>query len=142
MQNEDSTDATSKAMYDKAKVFGGTEEFQFEEIRAAKYAALTRQGRPLPVDIRRLKREQEGLNHDAERIREKAMYQKEKVYAYVGEFQPEEIMARLWHERGGTLRLKKREPSRVQQASIRKTISDPLVFPHETNSSKEFKERR
>ena len=44
-------------MYDKSKVYAGTEEFQFEEIRAAKFMASLKQGLPLPKDVNRSKKE-------------------------------------------------------------------------------------
>ena len=45
-----------RVMYDKWKVYAGTEEFQFEEIRAAKYMAIVKRGLPLPKDVNRSKK--------------------------------------------------------------------------------------
>lgn len=93
-------------MYDKSKVYAGNEEFQFEEIRAAKYMAMVKQGLPLPKDINRLKREEKRVAMVQKK--ERVMYPKEKVYAYEGEFQLEEVMAKLYYERGNRLRMPKK----------------------------------
>ena len=88
-----------KVMYDKSKVYAGAEEFQFEEILAAKYMAMLKQGLPLP-------KHEQNRTVQPER-NERVMYPKNKVYAYEGEFQPEELMARLYYERGNQLRMTK-----------------------------------
>ena len=49
-------------MYDKSKVYAGTEEFQFEAIRAVKYMAILKQGLPLPKDVNRSKKEKTELH--------------------------------------------------------------------------------
>ena len=49
-------------MYDKSKVYAGTEEFQFEEIRAAKYMAMLNQRLPLPKDVNRSKKKKTELH--------------------------------------------------------------------------------
>ena len=89
-------------MYDKSKVYAGAEEFQFEEIRAAKYVAKLKQGLPLRKDINRMKEEQNRPSQPEKK--ERVMYPKDQVYAYEGEFQLEEVMAKLYYERGNRLR--------------------------------------
>lgn len=112
--------ANTKVMYNKTKVYGGAEEFQFEEIHAAKYCAMIKQGAPLTKDINRLKREQRRALEAPSKFTGVHKYPKDKVYAYEGEFQPEELMARLYYKRGNRLRLPKvlkaSKPTPVLQA--------------------------
>ncbi|XP_028414108.1 mitotic checkpoint serine/threonine-protein kinase BUB1-like isoform X2 [Dendronephthya gigantea] len=101
----DSCAPNVKVMYDKSKVYTGAEEFQFEEIHAAKYMAVLKQGLPRRKDINKAKMEQNKKVKPEKN--ERVMYPKNKVYAYEGEFQPEELMARLYYERGNRLRIPK-----------------------------------
>ena len=87
-----------RCRYDKSKVYTGAGEFQFEEIRAAKYFEKLRRGQLLIKDINKSKRE---MNQSSKPVKmERVMYPKQAVYAYEGEFQPEELRARLYYKRG------------------------------------------
>ena len=113
-------------MYDKSKVYAGNEEFQFEEIRAAKYMAMVKQGLPLPKDVNKLKREKNRVAKVEKK--ERVMYPKDKVYAYEGEFQLEEVMANLYYERGNRLRMpKKTKYTEVPIADLPCTAADTDV---------------
>jgi hypothetical protein len=119
---ENSAPSNVKVMYDKSKVYGGAEEFQFEEIQAAKYMMMLKQGLPLPKDINRLKREQNPRPAQPEK-RYRVMYPKTKVYAYEGEFQLEEVMARLYYERGNRLMMPQKRSDEVA-ACLPSTLED------------------
>ena len=95
--------------YDKSKVYAGTEEFQFEEIRAAKYMAILKQGLPLPKDVNRSKKEKNRVAQVEKK--ERVMYPKDRVYTYEGEFQLEEVMAKPYYERGNRLRMENKTKS-------------------------------
>ena len=123
---ENSGVSKTKVMYDKCKVYTGTEEFQFEEIHAATYMLMVGQGLPLRKEINRAKRERNGITQ-AEK-KERVRYQKNRVYAYEGEFQPEEIRGRIYYERMKQLRMgnKERASTRIDDSTkkpllIRKT---------------------
>lgn len=72
-------------MYCKEKIYAGTAEFSFEEIRAARIFSKIREGTYKPADV---KQEQQ------QNVRN--MYPKREVYSFEGEFQYEEILARRY----------------------------------------------
>ena len=74
-------------MYCKDKIYAGTEEFSFEELRAARIFAKIREGTYQPPEI-----EKEPGNV-------RYMYPKKEVYSFEGEFQYEEILARRYFAR-------------------------------------------
>lgn len=72
-------------MYCKEKIYAGTEEFSFEELRAARIFSKIREGTYKPADV---KQEQQ------QNVR--CMYPKREVYSFEGEFHYEEILARRY----------------------------------------------
>lgn len=88
-------------MYCKEKIYAGTEEFSFEELRAARIFAKIKEGTYIPPVI---ERQPDTLRY---------MYPKKEVYSLIdGEFQYEEILARRYFAR-----LKKQGTSRNTQNS-------------------------
>ena len=88
LQPENAEGQKSKVMYCKEKIYAGTQEFSFEELRAARIFARVREGtfrapaieRP-PTNVR-------------------YMYPKKEIYDLIrGEFQYEEILARRYYAR-------------------------------------------
>lgn len=71
-------------MYCKEKIYAGTEEFSFEELRAARIFAKIRVGTYQPPDA----------GTQPENVR--YMYPKKEVYSFDGEFQYEEILAQRY----------------------------------------------
>ena len=64
-------------MYDKSKVYAGTEEFQFEEIRAAKYMAMLNKRFTSPQRCEQIEEEK---NRVAQVVKEeRVIYPKDKV---------------------------------------------------------------
>ena len=72
-------------MYCKEKIFAGTEEFSFEELRAARIFSKIREGTYKPADVKQ--EQQQNVRY---------MYPKREVYSFEGEFQYEEILARRY----------------------------------------------
>ena len=75
-------------MYCKEKIYTGTEEFSFEELRSARIFAQIRAGtyvKPVEED------------QPANNVR--YMYPKKEVYSFDGEFQWEEILAKRYFAR-------------------------------------------
>ena len=86
-------------MYCKEKIYAGTQEFSFEELRAARIFARIREGTYAAPDIEK----------PPGNVR--YMYPKKEVYDLIhGEFQYEEILARRYFAR-----LKNKETSRNSQ---------------------------
>ena len=98
-------------MYCKDKIYAGTEEFSFEELRAARIFAKIREGTYVPVCI-----EKEPENNV------RYMYPKKDVYSFDGEFQYEEILARRY-----LARPKKRRVSSNQVVHSINTSASGLV---------------
>lgn len=90
-------------MYCKEKIYAGTQEFSFEELRAARLFSKIRDGTYKPPII---EKQPENVRY---------MYPKKEVYSLLeGEFQYEEILARRYFarlKRQGTLR----NPQQVAQ---------------------------
>ena len=97
-------------MYCKEKIYAGTQEFSFEEIRAARMLAKIKAGRYVPPVI---EKPPDNFRY---------MYPKKEVYSLIhGEFQYEEILARRYFAR-----LKKQgtsgNPQKVCQEVRSKTV--------------------
>lgn len=75
-------------MYCKEKIYAGTQEFSFEELRAARIFSKIRDGTYIPPVI---EKQPENVRY---------MYPKKEVYSLIeGEFQYEEILARRYFAR-------------------------------------------
>lgn len=75
-------------MYCKEKIYAGTQEFSFEELRAARFFAKIREGMYVPPAI---ERQPDNVRY---------MYPKKEVYSLIdGESQYEEILARRYFAR-------------------------------------------
>lgn len=92
-------------MYCKEKIYAGTQEFSFEELRAARFFAKIREGVYVPPAI---ERQQENVRY---------MYPKSEVYSLIdGESQYEEILARRYFN--GL-----KNPRKVLQGVVAKDLS-------------------
>ena len=134
-------------MYDKSKVYAGTEEFQFEAIRAVKYMAILKQGLRLSKDVNRSKKEKNRVAQVEKK--ERVMYPKDRVCAYEGEFQLEEVMAKLYYERGNRLRMENKttsskvlidsEVAHTATAAAHITIRNSAKKSHSLRNVEEFR---
>ncbi|KAL9952708.1 hypothetical protein ACROYT_G040000 [Oculina patagonica] len=99
-----------KVMYCKEKIYAGTEEFSFEELRAARIFAKIKEGTYAPPVI---ERQPDNVRY---------MYPKKEVYSLIdGEFQYEEILARRYFAR-----LKKQGASRNTQNESQEVQSNKV----------------
>lgn len=80
-------DQTTRVMYCKEKIYAGTEEFSFEELRAARIFQKIKEGTHITQDT----------PVPPQNVR--YMYPKKEVYSFEGEFQYEEILARRYSSR-------------------------------------------
>lgn len=95
-------------MYCKEKIYAGTAEFSFEELRAARLSQKIREGKyqyPVP--------EPQPDNNV------RYMYPKREVYSFDGEFQYEEILARRYLAR------------RKKQGTSKNQVSQDMQVPQE-----------
>ena len=75
----------TRVMYCKEKIYAGTAEFSFEELRAARVFAKRREGKYQPP-----------VTEPQPENNVRYMYPKKEVYSFDGEFQYEEILARRY----------------------------------------------
>ena len=112
-------------MYCKDKIYAGTEEFSFEELRAARLFQKMREGTyPPPVP------EPPPENNV------RYMYPKKEVYSFDGEFQYEEILAKRWlarQKKQGTSKNQVSQDNRVP-VSTRRFASNDEACPMEIGS--------
>ena len=117
-------------MYCKEKIYAGTEEFSFEELRAARLFQKMREGTyPPPV-----------TEPPPENVR--YMYPKREVYSFDGEFQYEEILAKRWlthRKKQGTSKNQVSQDIQVPQenrvpVSTRRFASNDEACPMEIGS--------
>ena len=99
-------DQTTRVMYCKEKIYAGTEEFSFEELRAARIFQKMKEGTHIPRDT----------PVPSQNVR--YMYPKKEVYSFEGEFQYEEILARRYSSR-----------LKSQDVSIRCATQENLGLP-------------
>ena len=100
LQAENAEGQKTKVMYCKEKIYAGTEEFSFEELRAARIFAKIREGKYLPPQDIEIRTESNV----------RYMYPKKEVYSFDGEFQYEEILARRYYARLKTQGASKKQP--------------------------------
>ena len=76
-------------MYCKDKIYTGTEEFSFEELRAARIFAFLRETGKCNVE--------RSLQEDVKHTNFKVMYPKNEVYSFYGENQLEEVCLKRYY---------------------------------------------
>lgn len=108
-KTENTEGQATRVMYCKEKIYAGTEEFSFEELRAARIFQKIREGTYNAPD--KLNLPQNNLRY---------MYPKKEVYSFDGEFQYEEILARRYYAR-----LKKQDVS-VGHASQENSVPSAI----------------